>query len=467
MPFSSTRRSRLILLLVDGVTVNLAWIVYFYFRVQSGLFELNTSPELLLPMAVIGGFWFLLFWIFGLYRPHYAQSRFDEFTLVVKTITVGVLILFFLVFVDDAMQNDPGASRTKIVLYWGFLILFVGAGRMAFRSIRRRMLVVGIGRRRTLIIGPRDAARELHATLVPFPALGYDLLGAVTLEPEKDGDHPLPILGALADLETLVLQRDVEEIILCLDSSDHELLLDIIGRCSAFKVGIKIRPDLYDIVSGQARTNQLYGIPLIEVTPQLMAPWEEFVKRTLDVTVSLLALVLGSPLFLLIALGQKLTSRGPVFYRQERVGKDGKVFWIHKFRTMYTDAEKRGGPQWAQKDDPRVTPFGRFLRKTHLDELPQFFNVLEGDMSLVGPRPERPYFVEQFIKEIPLYRRRLNVRPGITGWAQVKYGYDQTIEDVKAKLRYDLFYIENLSLRMDLKILLSTVYTMIAGKGQA
>jgi len=180
-----------------------------------------------------------------------------------------------------------------------------------------------------------------------------------------------------------------------------------------------------------------------------------------------LVLLLGAPLLLLIALIIKLTSRGPVFYSQERVGKNGRVFRILKFRSMFQDAESKSGPIWADKDDPRVTPVGRVLRRMHLDELPQFLNILEGSMSLVGPRPERPFFVEQFIKEIPLYRRRLNVRPGLTGWAQVKHKYDASMEDVRNKLRFDLFYIENMSIRMDVKILIHTFFRMITAKGQA
>jgi len=330
------------------------------------------------------------------------------------------------------------------------------------------MLIAGIGNHSTVIIGTTQRATELAETIRGFPALGYRIVGFISTSAGSACEtETVPLLGTLDQLEVVLQRETVQDIIITLDSTEHEELLEIIGRCSAFRVRIKIKPDLYDIVSGQARTNQLYGIPLIEVTPQLLAPWEAFLKRALDITVSSLVLIVGSPVFLLISLVQKLTSKGTVLYSQQRVGKDGKVFKMLKFRSMFLDAETGSGPQWATKDDPRVTPFGRILRKSHLDELPQFMNVLEGTMSLVGPRPERPYFVEQFVKEIPLYRRRLNVRPGITGWAQVKHTYDQSIEDVRTKLSYDLFYIENMSIRMDLKILMNTFYKMLAGKGHA
>ncbi|MGB6120782.1 MAG: sugar transferase, partial [Bacteroidota bacterium] len=221
---------------------------------------------------------------------------------------------------------------------------------------------------------------------------------------------------------------------------------------------------LYDIISGMAKTNQIYGFPLIEISPQLLKPWEEATKRFLDVAVSATVLVAGLPLWLLIALAIKLNSSGSVFYKQERVGKDGDRFRILKFRSMHQHAE-REGPKWAHRRDPRVTRVGRVMRKLHLDEVPQMFNVLRGQMSLIGPRPERPVFVEQLSKEIPMYPRRLKVRPGITGWAQVKHKYDESIDDVKKKVQYDLFYIENISLRMDVKILFSTVYHMLLGKG--
>ena len=242
-------------------------------------------------------------------------------------------------------------------------------------------------------------------------------------------------------------------------------MLEIISKCPT-NISMKIIPDMYDIISGQARTNQLYGFPLIEIMPLVLQPWEIILKRILDITVSILILIISLPLWLLIAVAIKINSRGPIVFNQERVGKDENMFFMHKFRTMNQDAEKHSGPIWSQKDDPRITSVGNFLRRTRLDEIPQFINVLSGEMSLVGPRPERPFFIEKLEKEIPLYKRRLQVRPGITGWAQIKQGYDTSIDDVRSKVKFDLYYIENMSLQMDLKILLFTFYTMIRGRGQ-
>jgi exopolysaccharide biosynthesis polyprenyl glycosylphosphotransferase len=299
-----------------------------------------------------------------------------------------------------------------------------------------------------------------------YPALGYRVVGFAGLDRRwtDSGVPGAPVLGTVDDLHEVIPRENVREVLIALDSSDHGRLLDVIGQCNGHKVSLKIVPDLYDIISGQARTNAIYGFPLIEISPEILSPWEAAAKRAIDIGVSGLTLVLGIPLWLLIGLAVRLESPGPALYRQRRVGRDGTTFDIFKFRSMRRDAESAGA-QWAQKKDPRVTRVGRFLRNTHLDEIPQVINVLKGEMSLVGPRPERPEFVEQLAKEIPLYMRRLKVRPGVTGWAQVKHKYDESIEDVRRKVEYDLYYIENMSMRMDMKIILSTVYHTVLGKG--
>ena len=463
----SNRHEILVLVVTDLLTLSAAWTIYFMFRVTSGLFEIGLVPEFWTPMMAVSAFWLLLFFVVGLYRPWYAASRLDELALLFKTILVGSLILFFAVFIDDAGTPTGTNSRLLIAVYWADILLMVSSGRMVLRSIQRRMLVAGIGMHKTVIVGSPARSRDLLAEVAKYPALGYDVVGVIGLDRRRSGhqQRKVPLLGSIDDLGDVIHRENVREVLVALDSADHGQLLDIIARCNGHRVGIKIMPDLYDIISGQARTNQIYGFPLIEITPQLMPPWEEATKRVIDVAISSVVIVAGLPVWLLVAVIIKLDSPGPALYRQERVGKDGVPFNIIKFRSMRQDAEDKG-PRWADHRDPRVTRSGKVLRQLHLDEIPQMVNILKGDMSLIGPRPERPVFVQKLSREIPLYQRRLKVRPGITGWAQVKHKYDETVDDVRKKVQYDLFYIENMSLRMDFKIILNTAYHMLMGRGR-
>jgi exopolysaccharide biosynthesis polyprenyl glycosylphosphotransferase len=464
----SKAKEKLILLLIDFLTINAAWVLYYFIRIRSGWIALYVAePELWGPLAVLYVYWLLLFFFFGLYRSWYAHSRFDEFATLFKTVTFGTLVLFFIVFVDDTATRSPVHSRLLILIYWFVLLIVVGTGRMAVRSFQRRLLEAGIGLRNSLIVGWSDKARELFDMVNRYPALGYRVMGFIrTDDSSGPGEHQgVPVLGNVQMIRKVIAENDVKEVLIALESGEHDKLLRVIERCDSQQIGLKIVPDLYDIISGQARTNQIYGFPLIEIMPQLMPAWEKSAKRLIDIVVCLLILLLFLPLSILIAILIRLESNGPIFYIQDRVGKNGRIFKMLKFRSMYHEAEKHSGPVWANRRDPRVTKVGRIIRKAHFDEVPQLVNVLQGDMSLVGPRPERPYFVEQLSREIPIYYRRLRVRPGLTGWAQVKYKYDESVDDVRVKLRYDLFYIENMSLRMDMKILLTTIYTVILGKG--
>ena len=257
----------------------------------------------------------------------------------------------------------------------------------------------------------------------------------------------------------------MQDVLIALGPDDHAYLDEVLRVCDGRPVALKLVPDFYAVIGGMARTEHMYGLPLIEVLPEPIPAWERHTKRLLDVAVSASVLAAGLPLWLAVAALVKLTSHGPAIYRQTRTGRHGRTFTMYKFRTMENDAERHTGPVWASKQDPRYTPIGRHLRALRLDEIPQLWNVLKGEMSLVGPRPERPYFVEKLVREIPLYSRRHRVQPGITGLAQVKWRYDQDLEDVRQKLKYDLFYIENMSLRMDFQILLQTIRTSLTQQG--
>ncbi len=495
----SQRKEIFLLLLGDFIALNCAWFAFYWLRFDSGwsIFKhpapTDISPALLpITSLEIYLFWMVMFIFFGLYRPWYVRPTFDEVITLLKTLGVGTVILALVIWWDSGdtaniPSNDP---RLLGVSYWFITAICCVAVRLLIRYTQRRLLISGVGTRPSIIIGEVEKVRELAERVIHFPQLGYDIIGYLAPQGpvadhssgplnekltitglERKGKSAaakeIPRLGSSDDLEAVIAAHGAKEVLIALGSGEHEKIIEVLSRASRSNVGLKIVPDLYDIVSGQARTREIYGFPLIDINPILMRPWELAAKRMLDVSVSALVLALGSPIWALTALAVKASSKGPMVYSQERIGKDSKPFKIYKFRSMYTDAE-RSGPQWASKNDPRVTPLGRFLRKSHLDEVPQMWNVLKGDMSLVGPRPEREFFVNQLIRDIPYYNRRHKVRPGVTGLYQtVVHKYDENLDDVRQKVKYDLMYIESMSFRLDLKILFHTAYIMLRGRGQA
>ena len=276
----------------------------------------------------------------------------------------------------------------------------------------------------------------------------------------------MPRLGSLADLRTIVKEHAVEEAIVALEPDEKERLSDIllaINSCG--DIIIKITPDARDIAVGSIHQRSIFHSPFIVINNRLMPEWQYSLKRIADIVISLFALILLSPVYLVTAIIVKATSPGPVFYAQERIGHLGKPFKMHKFRSMYVDAEE-AGPALSKDDDPRITPFGRFMRKVRLDEIPQFYNVLRGTMSLVGPRPERQFYIDQIVKRAPEYMLLQRVKPGITSWGQVKYGYASNVDQMVERLRYDLLYLDNMSLSTDIKILLYTVIIILQGRGK-
>jgi exopolysaccharide biosynthesis polyprenyl glycosylphosphotransferase len=324
------------------------------------------------------------------------------------------------------------------------------------------LLQKGVGLRNSVIIGSGRRARELHDMVQKYPQLGYKISGFIGLKEKMSEKEKL--LGSLSEIPEITARYAVTDALIALEAKDKVKLLEVIRSCAQVKIHLKILPDTYEIVSGMAKTNQIYGVPLIEVLPEIMSYSQKLAKRVIDVAVSILTLTILSPVLILFAVLIALTSKGGLFYKQSRVGRNGKIFTMYKFRSMIKNAEEYG-PEWAGSKDPRITKIGRILRKTYLDEVPQMINVLRNEMSLVGPRPERPHFVEMLTKEIPYYYKRQSIKPGITGWAQVKHKYDASLDDVRVKLQYDFYYIENMSLKLDFKIIINTLLVIIFMKG--
>ena len=461
---------KILLLFIDFIALCGAFMAWAWLRSELGFFS-ETDPSVrFLALSTINLSWIFLLGFFGLYGSWYAKSRIDELISIFKSLSIGVFIIFLITLdLNSGLSAPPKLSRMFIVNYWVMLILFVTAARMIFRTVQRKLLTSGIGQRRTLIVGWGEKSRELSDDIQRFPALGYKVIGFLTenqkTPQDKAGYKNIPLLGSVEKIEQIVEESSAQEVILALEGDKRQKVMEVVNQCNGQQVNFKIVPDLYDIVMGQARTNQIYGFPLIDILPHHMPEWERRIKRLMDIFISSAILIAFCPIWLLIAIAIKLDSKGPVFYKQERVGKNSRHFTIYKFRSMVSGAESKTGPKWAEREDPRITRVGKLIRKLRLDEVPQFINVLKGEMSLIGPRPERPYFVEKFKKEIPFYARRLGVKPGITGWAQIKGEYDTSIDNVKTKLQFDLFYLENMSLRMDLKVIISTIYVMLIGKG--
>jgi len=461
------KTEKIFILTADFLTVNLAWVIFFYFRIETGWFETITQPVFLIPMFAVYFYWLIVFTFVGMYRTWFAASRFDELSTLFKATFVGIFILFFVIMYDDFVHNVSSANRFLIFIYWGILLFLVSTGRLFIRFFQRKLLINGIGRKNAVIVGFNSKAHNIHNTINQHRALGIDVKAYAAVKKENVGKifNGVEVTGTYDEIAKIIDSTCAKEIILALEKHEEDILLNVISICDDKNVNLKIVPDLYEIISGQARTTQIYGFPLIDIMPQLMREWEKKLKRLIDIVISVLFIILSSPFTIFTIIAIKFESKGPVIYKQERSGLNGKPFQIYKFRSMFQDAEKKSGPIWSTKDDPRITKVGKFIRKVRIDEIPQMINILKGEMSFVGPRPERPVFVEQLAKEIPLYKRRLKVRPGLTGWAQVKHKYDESVEDVKTKLRYDLFYIENISIRMDFIIIFRTIFVVLFGKG--
>jgi exopolysaccharide biosynthesis polyprenyl glycosylphosphotransferase len=320
----------------------------------------------------------------------------------------------------------------------------------------------------TLLIGGDEKAVQIYNELnTQTRPAGYKFIGFLNVD--DNSNYPLeeyiPKLGTINNFTEIAKKYQIEEVIIALESSQHELLTEILTSLQNHTLTVWGIPDLFDLLSGSAKTNVIFSSPLIKISNGIMPAWQENMKRLIDVAFSILFMVIFSPVYILISILIKTGSKGPILYRQTRIGKFGRPFTIYKFRTMYQDAESNG-PELSSDNDPRITPLGQFLRRTHLDEIPQFYNVIKGEMSIVGPRPERKYFIDQIVEVAPYYTQLHKLRPGITSWGQVKYGYASNLEEMLERLPYDIVYLKNISLYIDFKILIYTIIACFKGDGK-